>query len=103
MGLDYLGRASTSAGKGPGARKHFHRPAAIFIFDSSGRVEECLEIRACIALEPDTVVFEMKSGPHSPTTDEAFPDWAPRAGSDKAGAYLAWLKAVFTQRGVAPA
>jgi cupin fold WbuC family metalloprotein len=92
---------------------------AFFTFDAAGRVEECLEIRAgspvfgvdlepgvyhtFIALEPDTVVFEVKSGPYSPTSDKTFPDWAPPEGSDKADAYMAWLKAVFNARSAARA
>ncbi|HEX7451411.1 MAG TPA: WbuC family cupin fold metalloprotein [Polyangiaceae bacterium] len=91
---------------------------AFFTFDAGGRIEECLEIRAggpvfgvdlepgvyhtFIALEPDSVVFEVKSGPYSPASDKAFPDWAPPEGSDQASAYMAWLKAVFTQRSAAP-
>jgi cupin fold WbuC family metalloprotein len=87
---------------------------AFFTFDAAGGIEECLEVRAggsvfgvdlepgvyhtFIALEPDTVVFEVKSGPYSPASDKAFPDWAPPEGSDKAVAYMAWLSAVFAQR-----
>jgi cupin fold WbuC family metalloprotein len=87
---------------------------AFFTFDAHGSIEACLEIRAggpvfgvdlepgvyhtFIALEPDTVVFEVKSGPYSPTSDKAFPAWAPSEGSPQASAYMAWLKAEFTQR-----
>ncbi|MET0792255.1 MAG: WbuC family cupin fold metalloprotein, partial [Polyangiaceae bacterium] len=87
---------------------------AFFTFDEQGRVEECLEVRAggpvfgvdlepgvyhtFVALEPDTVVFEVKSGPYSPATDKAFPEWAPREHSQGSSKYLAWLKAVFAQR-----
>lgn len=87
---------------------------AFFTFDEQGKIEECLEIRAggpvfgvdlepgvyhtFLALEPDTVVFEVKSGPYLPSNDKSFPDWAPREGASNAEPYLAWLKAVFTQR-----
>ena len=87
---------------------------AFFTFDEQGRIEECREIRASsavfgvdlepgvyhtfFALEPDTVVFEVKSGPYSPSNDKTFPEWAPAEGSRGAGDYLAWLKAVFSQR-----
>jgi cupin fold WbuC family metalloprotein len=87
---------------------------AFFTFDEHGKVEECLEIRAggpvfgvdlepgvyhtFVALEPDTVVFEVKSGPYSPTSDKSFPEWAPREGANNVETYLAWLKTVFTQR-----
>lgn len=87
---------------------------AFFTFDEHGNVEECLEIRAggdvfgvdlepgvyhtFLALEPDTVVFEVKSGPYSPTTDKAFPPWAPREDSPEAIAYMATLERAFSQR-----
>ena len=87
---------------------------AFFTFDDQGEIEECVEVRAggdvfgvdlepgvyhtFFALEPDTVVYEVKSGPYSPANDKAFPDWAPREGSSGAGAYLAALKAEFARR-----
>ena len=87
---------------------------AFFTFDDQGAIIECLEIRAggpifgvdlepgvyhtFFALEPDTVVYEVKDGPYSPTTDKAFPDWAPREGSPEANSYLAQLRTEFAQR-----
>ena len=87
---------------------------AFFTFDEHGKIEECLEIRAggpvfgvdlepgvyhtFVALEPDTVVFEVKSGPYSPTNDKSFPEWAPLEGANDVQAYMAWLKTVFSQR-----
>ena len=87
---------------------------AFFTFDDAGNIDECLQIGAdsevfgvdlepgvyhtFFALEPDTVVFEVKSGPYSADTDKAFPSWAPREGSDGASAYLARLEAEFAQR-----
>jgi cupin fold WbuC family metalloprotein len=40
------------------------------------------------ALEADTVIYEVKSGPYSPTTDKSFAPWAPAEGSLEAGAFL---------------
>lgn len=40
------------------------------------------------ALEPDTVIYEVKSGPYTRTTDKAFAPWAPEEGSPEAEAYL---------------
>lgn len=87
---------------------------AFFTFDERGTIEQCLEIRAggqtfgvdlepgvyhtFLALEPDTVVFEVKDGPYAPATDKAFPDWAPREGSPEASQYLAELRAEFIRR-----
>jgi len=87
---------------------------AFFTFDDQGAIDECLEIRAggeifgvdlepgvyhtFYALEPDTVVYEVKDGPYSPATDKSFPDWAPREGTPEASSYLAKLAAQFAQR-----
>lgn len=87
---------------------------AFFTFDDAGAIEQCLEVRAggevfgvdlepgvyhtFFALEPDTVVYEVKNGPYSPDTDKAFPDWAPREGGDGASEYLARLEREFVQR-----
>ena len=87
---------------------------AFFTFDDQGTIDECLEIRAggeifgvdlepgvyhtFFALEPDTVVYEVKDGPYSPVTDKSFPEWAPREGTPEASSYLARLAAEFSQR-----
>jgi len=87
---------------------------AFFTFDDAGNIEQCLEIRAggdvfgvdlepgvyhtFLALEPDTVVYEVKSGPYSAADDKAFPEWAPREGAPAAAVYLAKLRAEFAQR-----
>jgi len=87
---------------------------AFFTFDEHGNIEECRKISAngdvfgvdlepgvyhtFFALEPDTVVFEVKSGPYAADTDKSFPIWAPREGSDEALAYLLRLEAEFDQR-----
>jgi cupin fold WbuC family metalloprotein len=47
------------------------------------------------ALEPNTVVFESKSGPFDPHTDKEFAPWAPAEGSPEAAAYLEQLVANF--------
>ena len=87
---------------------------AFFTFDDGGAISECLEIRAggevfgvdlepgvyhtFFALEPDTVVYEVKDGPYSPATDKAFPDWAPREGTPEASGYLELLRTEFARR-----
>ena len=87
---------------------------AFFTFDDQGTIEQCLEIRAggaifgvdlepgvyhtFFALEPDTVVYEVKNGPYSPVTDKSFPEWAPREGTPEASSYLARLVAEYSQR-----
>jgi cupin fold WbuC family metalloprotein len=87
---------------------------AFFTFDEQGAIEECLEVRAgsavfgvdlmpgvyhaLYALEPDTVVYEVKTGPYAPHNDKAFAPWAPREGEPGAAAYLARLEREFSQR-----
>lgn len=87
---------------------------AFFTFDDQGGIQDCLEIRAdgavfgvdlepgvyhtFLALEPDTVVFEVKSGPYLASNDKAFPPWAPREGSEGAAEYLLSLEREFAQR-----
>jgi|SRR6478735_6212443 len=87
---------------------------AFFTFDDQGAISDCIEIRAggevfgvdlepgvyhtFFALEPDTVVYEVKDGPYCPSNDKAFPDWAPREGTPEASRYLAQLRLKFTQR-----
>jgi cupin fold WbuC family metalloprotein len=50
------------------------------------------------ALEPNTVVFESKSGPFDPKTDKEFAPWAPAEGSPEAAAYLEQLVAAFQKK-----
>jgi cupin fold WbuC family metalloprotein len=87
---------------------------AFFTFDDHGAIDECVEIRAggelfgvdlepgvyhtFFALEPDTVVYEVKDGPYSPATDKSFPEWAPREGTPEARSYLTMLAAEYAQR-----
>ena len=40
------------------------------------------------ALEPDTVLFEVKPGPYAVTTDKQFAPWSPPEGSDEGRRYL---------------
>ncbi|WP_028571933.1 WbuC family cupin fold metalloprotein [Desulfonatronum lacustre] len=48
-----------------------------------------------LALEPDTVLYEVKPGPYSPVTDKDFAPWTPAADSDAAGDYLRGLERRF--------
>lgn len=73
-------------------------------FDEDGAVRERLELKAgtervgvdiqgglyhsFAALEPDTVLFEVKPGPYDPETDKTFASWAPEENSPDAPAYL---------------
>lgn len=45
------------------------------------------------ALEPDTVVLEIKGGPYQPDLDKSWPDWAPPEESPEAGPYFEKLLA----------
>ena len=41
-----------------------------------------------IALEPGTVVYEVKNGPYSPVDDKNFASWAPKEGTEGCRVYL---------------
>ena len=87
---------------------------AFFTFDDAGEIQECLEISArgevfgvdlepgvyhtFLALEPDTVVFEVKTGPYVTSNDKSFAPWAPSEGSPDAAAYMEALRDEFAQR-----
>jgi cupin fold WbuC family metalloprotein len=40
-----------------------------------------------VALRPDTVIYEVKSGPYEAATDKSFAPWAPEEGTAEAEAY----------------
>jgi cupin fold WbuC family metalloprotein len=44
------------------------------------------------ALEKDTVIFEVKSGPYTKSSDKEFAEWAPEENAVEAPAYLAKLE-----------
>ena len=84
-------------------------------FDDAGDVVQWLDLRAgsdvfgvdiepgvwhaLIVLEPDTALFEVKSGPYSKATDKDFPDWSPAEGSPESAAFL---DALITKTGGMP-
>ena len=41
-----------------------------------------------VALDPDTVAYEMKDGPYSPIDDKNFASWAPKEGDPGTRKYL---------------
>lgn len=79
-----------------------------FTFDDGGAIETCLHIGAgserfgvdlvpgvyhtFVALEPDTVIYEVKTGPYRRSDDKDFAPWAPAEGEPEAAAYLAMLR-----------
>jgi cupin fold WbuC family metalloprotein len=80
-----------------------------FTFDEAGRVDQQLVLRAggprfgvdllagvyhsFIILEPDTVIYEVKSGPFQVSTDKSFAPWAPSEGTPEAKLYMQELLA----------
>lgn len=50
-----------------------------------------------IALEPDTVVLEVKPGPYDAATDKEFASWAPQEGEPGTNEYLAKLEDRFRE------
>lgn len=78
-----------------------------FTFEEDGRVRERLLLRAggpefgvdlvpgvyhsFIALEPDTVIYEVKSGPYQVSNDKTFAPWSPADSGPDAQQYMATL------------
>lgn len=83
-------------------------------FDFAGVVDQMIDLAAgsdvfgidvvpgvfhtFLILQPDTVVFEVKPGPYSPTDDKDFATWAPREGDPAATAYLETLTRLRDER-----
>ncbi len=82
-------------------------------FDATGRVTGHFPVRAqredfgvdtgpqvfhtFIALEPDTVVFEVKTGPYSEANDKDMAAWAPEEDDPLSAAYLGMLSQYFSE------
>ncbi len=82
-----------------------------FAFHDDGRLMECLKLEASgdpggvdlvpgiyhtfAALEPDTVIYEVKTGPYVEATDKSFAPWAPEEGTPDAASYLDGLVAEY--------
>ena len=87
---------------------------AFFTFDDDGRVRDCVRLsaggdafgvdlaagiyHAVIALEPDTVLYEVKPGPYTASDDKSFAPWAPAEGDPAAPAYMLALLSEFERR-----
>jgi len=48
-----------------------------------------------VALQPGTVILEIKQGPYDQERDKVFADWAPPEGAGEVAAYLAGLESLF--------
>ncbi|MBL7967347.1 MAG: WbuC family cupin fold metalloprotein [Prolixibacteraceae bacterium] len=86
----------------------------VVFFDDSGNVTEFVlldpengnygvEVPVCtwhslFALEPGTVIYEVKDGPYSPLDDKNFASWAPREGESECEAYLKMLIVRYNNR-----
>ena len=80
-----------------------------FTFHEHGEVDRRIVIRAAgprfgvdliagiyhsfIALEPDTVIYEVKNGPYQASSDKSFAPWAPAEGTPEAALYMQRLLA----------
>lgn len=85
---------------------------AVLLFDDTGQVTEVSVMapggplhgaevpprtwHALVALEPGSVIYELKEGPYVPLTDKQFGPWAPAEGTPEAAAYLEQLRALAT-------
>ena len=74
------------------------------MFDETGRIEKCVTLGAdsepkimdiepkvwhtIFALDPDSVILEIKGGPYDREQDKVFADWAPEEGSPEAESFL---------------
>jgi cupin fold WbuC family metalloprotein len=81
---------------------------AFFTFEEDGRVRDCLRLAAggehfgvdlapgiyhtFLALVPDTVIYEVKTGPYRRSDDKAFAPWAPAEGQPEVAAYMERLR-----------
>jgi cupin fold WbuC family metalloprotein len=83
--------------------------AAILVFDEVGTVHDRVELCAgegggvavevppdtwhsLVALEPGTVLFELKPGPYRPIGDKDFAAWAPAEGEEGADSLAQWYR-----------
>jgi cupin fold WbuC family metalloprotein len=115
-GADVLQRMLNALQPGSYIRPHRHAPergesivvlrgSMLYItFDEEGAVRQRMELTAnssqfgvdidggiyhCfMALEPDTVLFEVKPGPYNASADKDFAPWAPEEGSPDAAGYM---------------
>lgn len=85
-----------------------------FTFDDDGEVRQCVRLAAddelfgvdlvpgvyhsFVVLEPDTVIYEVKTGPYRESDDKAFAPWAPEEGDPQAESYMQTLLAIYTER-----
>jgi cupin fold WbuC family metalloprotein len=79
-----------------------------FTFEEDGAIRDCIEVRAggpafgvdlipgvfhaFLAIEADTVVYEVKTGPYSASNDKEFARFSPAEGADEASDYLEYLQ-----------
>jgi cupin fold WbuC family metalloprotein len=85
-----------------------------FTFEDDGAVRDSVRLSASgenfgvdlapgiyhgfVALEPDTVIYEVKTGPYSEQDDKSFAPWAPLEGQPQAAAYMQTLLALYERR-----
>lgn len=79
---------------------------AVLIFDEQGKPLDILRLdervkgidikpgvwHSIVALEPGTVIFEVKTGPYIQATDKDFATWAPAENTAEAPVYLAKMQ-----------
>jgi cupin fold WbuC family metalloprotein len=78
-----------------------------FTFEEDGRVRDCVRLAAgsdrfgvdlgpgvyhtFVALDPDTVIYEIKTGPYAQSNDKSFAPWAPAEDTHEAAEYMRGL------------
>lgn len=89
---------------------------AFFTFEDDGRIRDILRLahdgeafgvdlipgvyHTFIALEADTVIYEVKDGPYVASTDKSFAPWAPAEGAPEVPAYMQRLRDTFDRNGM---
>ncbi len=77
------------------------KDSVCYLSQDSGQIGIDLRVgvwHTIFALEPDTVVFEVKSGPYKKASDKEFASWAPNYDSPDKLEYLAQLEDVVREK-----
>jgi cupin fold WbuC family metalloprotein len=86
---------------------------AVVFFNSTGEMQDVVILdnkkttgvdikpgvwHSIVALEPSTVIFEVKTGPYVQATDKDFASWAPAENTPEALAYLSKMQKHIQER-----
>lgn len=69
-----------------------HVPFGTNASDAAGVEVEPTQWHTVVALEPGSILFEVKQGPFDPDAAKEMAPWSPAEGAPEAGAYLSMLR-----------